>query len=125
MKKEIKIITAVLLAFVILATISTSAFGISGTLQALKDGKEDVSGISGIQNLGASLVTIIQVVGVVLAVVILSVLGIKYMMGSAEEKAEYKKTMIPYVIGAVLLFGASAIAGVIVNIANGMASTLS
>ena len=25
-------------------------------------------------------------------------------MGSAEEKAAYKKTMIPYLIGAILLF---------------------
>ena len=35
------------------------------------------------------------------------------MMGSAEEKAEYKKTLMPYVIGAALVFAASAIAGII------------
>ena len=35
------------------------------------------------------------------------------MMGSAEEKAEYKKTLVPYVIGAGLVFAASTIAGVI------------
>ncbi|MEI3401230.1 MAG: hypothetical protein V8R51_02250 [Clostridia bacterium] len=45
-----------------------------------------------------------QTVGIVLSVVILIILGIKYMMGSAEEKAEYKKTMIPYLIGAVSVF---------------------
>lgn len=32
------------------------------------------------------------------------------MMGSAEEKAEYKKTLMPYFIGAVLIFAASAFA---------------
>ena len=46
------------------------------------------------------------------------VLGIKYMMGSAEEKAEYKKTFIPYIIGAVLLFAASAFASQLYSWAN-------
>lgn len=34
------------------------------------------------------------------------ILGIKYMMGSAEERANYKRSMIPFVIGAILLFAA-------------------
>ena len=38
-------------------------------------------------------------------------------MGSAEEKAEYKKTMLPYVIGAILVFAASNIAGLVFNFA--------
>ena len=40
------------------------------------------------------------------------------MMGSAEEKAEYKKTLLPYVIGAVLVFAAAAIASMIYGVAN-------
>ena len=39
------------------------------------------------------------------------------MLGSLEEKAEYKKTMMPYIIGAVLVFAASAIAGIIYSFA--------
>ena len=42
---------------------------------------------------------------VLYAVVLVAFLGIKYMLGSAEEKAEYKKDMIPYLVGAFLLFG--------------------
>ena len=53
----------------------------------------------------------------VLAVIILIILGIKYMMGSAEEKAEYKKTLLPYFIGALFVFGAGAITTVIFNMA--------
>ena len=34
------------------------------------------------------------------------ILGIKYMLGSVEEKASYKKSMMPYLIGSVLIFGA-------------------
>ena len=44
------------------------------------------------------------------------------MMGSAEEKAEYKKTMVPYLIGAIVLFAASALAGGIYNMIDGFNS---
>lgn len=76
-------------------------------------GNTDVSGSQQISNVGQSIVGILQTVGVVISVIILIVLGIKYMMGSAEEKAEYKKTMIPYVVGAALIFAASALAQVV------------
>lgn len=56
-------------------------------------------------------------IGMAVSVIVLLVLGIKYMIGSAEEKAEYKKTMIPYLVGAVLVFAASAIAQVVYSIA--------
>ncbi len=39
------------------------------------------------------------------------------MMGSVSEKAEYKKTLMPYVIGASLVFAASSIAQLIYSLA--------
>ena len=54
------------------------------------------------------------------AVVILLVLGVKYLMGSAEEKAEYKKSMIPYIIGAILIFAATTVVNIVYNFANGL-----
>ena len=81
---------------------------------------EDISGtanvdMGGVKTFGDKLATIIRSVGVVVAVIVIMVLGIKYMMGSAQEKAEYKKTMIPYLVGAVLLFGATTIAGAVID----------
>ena len=74
---------------------------------------------SDIQNLGGKVLGIVQTVGVVLSVIILSILGIKYMMGSAEEKAEYKKTFIPYIVGAVCIFLAPTIANMIYTLLKG------
>ena len=71
------------------------------------------AGATSVTNLGQQIVGIIQVVGSIAAVAVLIVLGIKYMMGSTEEKAEYKKTLIPYLIGAVLIFAASNIASIV------------
>jgi len=77
--------------------------------------KPNTSGTSSIQKMGNQIVGIIQTVGTIVSVAVLVVLGVKYMMGSAEEKAEYKKTMVPYVVGAVLVFAASNVAGFIYN----------
>ena len=68
-----------------------------------------------IQDVGGRILGVLQTVGVVLAVIILVILGIKYMMGSAEEKAEYKKTMVPYLVGAVFIFAAPIIANIVYN----------
>jgi len=38
------------------------------------------------------------------------------MMGSVEQKADYKKTMIPMLIGTVLLFTVTTIVGIIGNV---------
>lgn len=82
----------------------------------------DFQNTEGIKTVGQRIMGIVQTVGVVVAVVILMVLGIKYMMGSAEEKAEYKKTMLPYIIGAILIFGAVSIANMVYNFASGLNS---
>ena len=38
------------------------------------------------------------------------------MMGSAEERAEYKKTMMPMLIGMIMLFATTTIVGIIYNL---------
>lgn len=61
-----------------------------------------------IENAASKVLTAITNVGIVASIIIIAVLGIKYMLGSLEEKAEFKKDMIPYLIGACLLFGVTA-----------------
>jgi sterol desaturase/sphingolipid hydroxylase (fatty acid hydroxylase superfamily) len=59
---------------------------------------------------------IIQLVGSIVSVGALMFIGIKYMIGSIEEKAEYKKALWPYIIGAILLFAASNLVQVVYKI---------
>lgn len=75
---------------------------------------------SGITNIGNQIITILSTGGSIISVIVLIILGLKYMMGSAEEKAEYKKTLMPYVIGAGLVFAASAIAGIVFSFTKGL-----
>jgi len=74
---------------------------------------------SAIQTAGKNIVGVLQAVGIILSVIMLSVIGIKYLMGSAEEKADYKKSLMPYVVGAALIFTASVFAQAIYEFFNG------
>lgn len=114
MKKMSKTILVIILISLTVISIGTSVFaaGVNAVNPKSLTGTT-VTGTSGITNIGNKLITIISTVGSVVAVIVLIVLGLKYMMGSAEEKAEYKKTLLPYVIGALMVFAASTIAGVL------------
>ena len=120
-KKTMKILTTIATILLMISMGSSIVFATDGGI-APNGLTPTYNGTGDIQTVGQKVMGIINTVGVVVAVVILMVLGIKYMMGSAEEKAEYKKTMMPYIIGAVLIFGATTIANAIYNFANGLNS---
>lgn len=64
------------------------------------------------------IIGIIQAVGSITAVVTLIIVGIKYMIAGTEEKAEYKSTMILYVVGCIMMLGIANIVAFIYNFAN-------
>jgi hypothetical protein len=43
------------------------------------------------------------------------IIGFKYIIGSVEEKANYKATMLPYIIGCVLAVSGTSIVSFIYN----------
>ena len=59
---------------------------------------------------------IVRLVGTILSVVILMIIGIRYMLGSVEERAEYKNTFKLYILGALLLFTGSMVPQIIYDI---------
>ncbi len=115
MKTTMKIISVLMVALMMIM-VATPVLATSRP----SDVKFDESNTDKISDMGASILGIIRVVGTIVAVGALVVLGIKYMMGSVEEKAEYKKSFIPYIIGAVLLFAAVNLADYIYSWASGV-----
>ncbi len=97
-----------------LAADDTSTLGVNPSTFSAKTGTKATDAVT---NFGNNILGIVSTGASVLAVIILIVLGVKYMMGSAEEKAEYKKTLLPYAIGAVFVFGAGLICSILFNIA--------
>ncbi|MBR3163170.1 MAG: hypothetical protein IKF17_03615 [Clostridia bacterium] len=79
--------------------------------------RDRTEGTDGINSIGRTIIGILRGAGTVLSVIVLIVIGIKYMMGSVEEKATYKQTLMPYLIGAIMVFGITNILPIIVEVA--------
>lgn len=100
--------------FIILMLINIIFINISyGEFTDVKITGETKADFTPVKSVIETIIQILTYVGSGLSVIVLVALGIKYMLGSVEEKAEYKKTMLPYVIGAVIVFAASSITGVV------------
>lgn len=112
MKKK-QIVGIMIIIFIIF--INVVSYGFSVENMTGKDLPGDTQ--TKIDNFGQGIIKVITTVGSICSVVVLIMLGIKYMMGSVEEKAEYKKTLLPYVIGASMVFAASSLVNIIYNIA--------
>ena len=122
MKKSIKVISTLLLAIMLVTSIAGTVLAVDpNTVLNGLNGNGNVQ-INDLTKVGNNIVTIIQVVGIVIAVIVLLVICIKYMMGSAAEKAEYKKTMIPYIVGAVLIFAGTSLVRVIYSLSTSVST---
>lgn len=109
MNKYLKIIFVVILLFMLFMNFyKVKAFGfndLGGTAVTNNDAKE----------IGNKLITVVSTIGSIASVIALVVIGIKYMTGSVEEKAEYKSSLLPYFIGSIIVFAASTLAGYLYN----------
>lgn len=56
-----------------------------------------------------TLYNILLVIGIFLAVAIGMYLGIKFMLSSAEDRAKVKESLVPYIAGCIVIFGAFVI----------------
>lgn len=84
--------------------------------EAFSDVTNANMGSGALPKLGGVIIYIVQFVGYTVAVLMLSGIGIKYMMAAPGEKADLKAQLIPYTIGAVLLFGGVSIISLIYDI---------
>ena len=73
-----------------------------------------------VTNKFAPIIGTIITIGIILCVVALAIIGVKYMLGSVEQKAEYKKTMIPFLIGIFMIVGITTIIGIVSKIMSGI-----
>ena len=74
------------------------------------DDAVDVVGKAGV------ILAAIRNISVIVSVIALMIIGLKYMFGSVEEKANYKATLVPYVIGFVLAISGTTLVSFIYNV---------
>ena len=120
MKKKTKIIMNIILILIVIMSIFFNVYSYADTAAPdpggfSGDSKTDVKGIT---NIGNQIITIVSTIGSIVSVTVLVIIGVKYMFGSIEERVEYKKSLLPYLIGSMVVFGASVFSSVIFNVIN-------
>ena len=81
-----------------------------------KPGAIQTTYVSHVKKIANPIIGAVKTIGIVVAVIALGIIGIKYMTASVNEKAEYKKTMIPYLIGAILVVAITQLLSVVIKI---------
>ena len=64
-----------------------------------------------------NVIGLLQMAGSGIALIVITILGIKYILASPSEKADVKKSIMPVIIGCVLLFGAVNLMAAVANFA--------
>lgn len=81
------------------------------------DGKSDTGLNNSAQSIIGAILGVTRIIAVGVAIIMLVVLAMKYMMSAPGDRADIKKHAVVYVVGAVVLFGASGLLGIIQNFA--------
>lgn len=76
-----------------------------------------------VTNITSTVLTVIRYTGSGIALIMLTLIFIKYMLSAASERAELKKNLIPFTIGAIVLFAASNLVTILQSVANKMFAT--
>lgn len=98
-----------MIVMIIAMLLMTSSVFATYTLSASVTPKE----LSGLGATAAGVLGVMQWGGYIIAIGMLIWVGIKYVTAGAGEKAKAKETLVPIVIGAVLIAAAVSIAGAI------------
>ena len=118
--KKIIIITIFLLIILMVINLNTicyAAEGESGLITNTEDYKPSVRTDGDFTSILFSVVGVIRTIGVMVGVISLMIIGFRALVGSAEEKAEYKKVMPGYIIGIILVVAITLIPEIIYNLA--------
>lgn len=109
--KTLKIVTTLLMVIFVVSAFSQVALATSGS-DLVNGINPDTNAIdaSPLQAMAGKVLGLIQIASAVAAVILIAVFGFKFIMGSANEKADYQKSFIPLIVGVVVVFAATSIA---------------
>lgn len=118
MRKSIKIVLTTLLAFMLLFSFAQPvvfADDVSTITGEITKDKVDPAN-SGATEIASKIISWIWIISVIVAVVVLMYTGLKFIVGSTQEKAEYKKSLVPIVVGVAILVFATTIVNVLFSL---------
>lgn len=113
--KFLNIIFILFFLMMLFTPISLSAKGLDDVISGGDDfllasnGENQKLATDKMQDVSNTVYNILLGIGIIIAVVIGTLLGVQYMTSAAEDKAQIKESMIPFIIGCIVVFGAFAI----------------
>lgn len=81
-----------------------------------KNGDDNNINDDALQSTSAFLFRILVSIGIVIVFIVGTIIGIKFMIASAEDKAKVKEALVPFIIGTAVIFGAFTIWSLVINI---------
>lgn len=118
MKKSIKIVLATILTIMLLFAVAQPvvfAADVSTITNSVAANPTTIDS-SGATSIAQRITSWIWIISIIVAVVVVMYTGLKFIVGSTQEKAEYKKSLIPIVIGVALLVFATTIINVLFSL---------
>jgi hypothetical protein len=119
MKMNMKNITkflSIILITVTAISLSTTVFAGAFLAPEKFDDVDDAEAVTSlVTNTAETTISVLRIGGVTIAVVMLLAVAMKYMLSSAGDRADIKKHAIAYVVGAVVLLGATNIIAAIIS----------
>lgn len=118
-----KVFSVLCIAAILLVTLTNFVYAddprdMSTLISSMKDSGTMANTDSRIGNVINNVIGLLQMVGSGIALIVITLLGMKYILASPSEKADVKKAIMPIIIGCVLLFGAVNLMAAVANFAS-------
>lgn len=119
MKKISLILTFVMIISLFIG--ATNLYAADGGLNTVITGMQNASTInagdagSNVAKAINDVIGLLQITGTGISVIVVTMLGIKYLIASPSEKADTKKMIMPILIGCILLFGAVNLVAIVAD----------
>ena len=92
MKKSLKILLIIIILIMVFCTFYSSFVYAADDFNAGKYKPSSVSGDDKLKDIGNKIIGPVSMIGSLVSVIAIIVIGMRYMLGSVEEKAQYKET---------------------------------
>lgn len=124
MKNKMKLISIVAVIMIVTFMLISTVYEVKASNpQSIIDGVNQAAGTADLGTTGDTLKTkagtilaYIRNIAAIAGVIIISILGVKYIVGSVEQKAEYKKNFMPLIVGILIVVLATQIAKMLFSV---------
>lgn len=113
MKKTLVKLSIILLITVLIVMMFANIGSYADTVSKTFTGSSSSKTLGATRNLLGIILNSVRITGLAVSIIILTVIGMKFMMASPSERANIKQYSMNYVIGAGFLFAATGIVSIL------------